>query len=41
MREEHEPFSYEFARPVGVEVTSDGTRRAAVDPLTVGHAVAG
>jgi len=41
VREEHEPFSYEFARPVGVEVTSDGTRRAAVDPLTVGHAVAG
>ena len=41
VREEHEPFSYEFARPVGVEVTADGTRRAGVDPLTVGHAVAG
>lgn len=38
--EEHEPFTYEFARPVVVEVGRDGTRRAGVDPFTVGHAAA-
>ena len=40
-REEHEPFLYEFSRPAGVEIAADGTRRAGVDPATVGHAAAG
>jgi gamma-glutamyltranspeptidase/glutathione hydrolase len=40
VREQHEPFTYEFARPVGVEIAPDGTRRAGVDPFTVGHAAA-
>ena len=40
VREEHAPFGYEFARPVGVEIAGDGRRRAGVDPLTQGHAAA-
>jgi gamma-glutamyltranspeptidase / glutathione hydrolase len=40
VREQHAPFGYEFARPVGVEVGGDGSRRAAADPFTQGHAAA-
>jgi gamma-glutamyltranspeptidase/glutathione hydrolase len=40
VREQHAPFSYELARPVGVEIAPDGRRRASVDPLTQGHAAA-
>ena len=40
VREEHAPFGYEFARPVGVEVTPDGRRSGAVDARTQGHAAA-
>jgi gamma-glutamyltranspeptidase / glutathione hydrolase len=40
VREQHAPFGYEFARPVGVEIAADGRRRAGVDPLTQGHAAA-
>jgi gamma-glutamyltranspeptidase / glutathione hydrolase len=40
VREQHAPFGYEFARPVGVEIAPDGGRRAGVDPLTQGHAAA-
>ena len=38
--EQHAPFGYELARPVGVEIAPDGRRRAGVDPLTQGHAAA-
>ena len=40
VRDQHEPFSYEFARPVGVEVARDATRRVGVDTFTQGHAAA-
>ena len=40
VREEHSPFSYEFARPVGAEVAADRSRRASADPFTQGHAAA-
>jgi gamma-glutamyltranspeptidase / glutathione hydrolase len=40
VREEHVPFGYEFARPVGVEIARDGRRRAGVDPFAQGHAAA-
>ncbi len=40
VREEHAPFSYEFARPVGAEIAADGSRRASADPFTQGHAAA-
>ena len=40
VREEHSPFSYEFARPVGAEIAADGSRRASADPFTQGHAAA-
>ena len=40
-REQHEPFLYEFSRPLGVEIAADGTRRAGVDAATTGHAAAG
>jgi gamma-glutamyltranspeptidase/glutathione hydrolase len=41
VREEHVPYSFELARPVGVEIAPDGTRSAGVDALTQGHAAAG
>lgn len=40
VREQHAPFGYELARPVGVEIAGDGSRRAGADPLTQGHAAA-
>jgi gamma-glutamyltranspeptidase/glutathione hydrolase len=40
VREQHAPFGYEFARPVGVEIAANGRRRAGIDPLTQGHAAA-
>jgi gamma-glutamyltranspeptidase/glutathione hydrolase len=40
VREEHAPFGYELARPVGVEIAPGGERRGAVDPFTQGHAAA-
>ena len=36
--EEHEPFLYEFARPVAALVDDEGRRRGGVDPFTVGRA---
>jgi gamma-glutamyltranspeptidase / glutathione hydrolase len=38
--EEHEPFSYEFARPVGAMVGDSGQRRGSADPFTIGVALA-
>ena len=38
--EQHAPFTYEFARPVGAEIAPDGMRRASADPFTQGHAAA-
>jgi len=40
VREQHAPFSYEFARPVGAEIAGGGERRASADPFTQGHAAA-
>jgi gamma-glutamyltranspeptidase / glutathione hydrolase len=40
IREQHAPFGYELARPVGVEIAPDGTRRGAIHSLTQGHAAA-
>lgn len=41
VRDEHAPFSYEFARPIAVELLDDGTRAAGADPFTQGHTAAG
>jgi gamma-glutamyltranspeptidase/glutathione hydrolase len=38
--EEHEPFSYELARPVASMIAKDGRRRGSADPFTIGLAVA-
>jgi gamma-glutamyltranspeptidase/glutathione hydrolase len=40
VREEHVPFGYEFARPVGVEIAPDGRRSGGVDSRTQGHVAA-
>jgi gamma-glutamyltranspeptidase / glutathione hydrolase len=40
VREQHAPFGYEFARPVGVEIAANGRRRAGIDAFTQGHAAA-
>jgi gamma-glutamyltranspeptidase / glutathione hydrolase len=40
IREQHAPFSYELARPAGVEIAPDGQRRTGVASLTQGHAAA-
>jgi gamma-glutamyltranspeptidase / glutathione hydrolase len=40
VREEHMPFGYEFARPVGVEVGPYSRRSGAADARTQGHAAA-
>jgi gamma-glutamyltranspeptidase/glutathione hydrolase len=40
VEEEHEPFSYELARPIAAMIDDTGTRRGSADPFTVGVAMA-
>ena len=40
VEEEHEPFSYELARPIAAMVDDTGRRRGSADPFTVGVAIA-
>jgi gamma-glutamyltranspeptidase/glutathione hydrolase len=37
IREEHAPFTYDLARPAGIEVLPDGSRRGGVTALNTGY----